>query len=117
MNVFGLRDQLIRDYTDYIQSFIQIQDLSIGQYVRGALIPVSCGRRPEQATDFLRKVVEGFEYLRSPLDEAARQHSMELLDAHTLVRDAARLKGVRYRVEPQLPPDALGLYIYLPAPK
>ncbi len=30
------------------------------------------------------------------------------------VRDAARRKGVRFRVEPQLPPDVLGLYCYLP---
>ncbi len=30
------------------------------------------------------------------------------------VRIAARLKGIRYRVEPHLPPDVLGIYVYLP---
>ncbi len=70
---------------------------------------------PEQAADFLRKVIEGFEYLRPQLDEAAHQRGAELLDAHQRVREASRLKGVRYRVEPQMPPDVLGFYIYLPA--
>ena len=38
-------------------------------------------------------------------------------DQRAYVRPAARLKGVRYRVEPQRPPDVLGLYVYLPVPK
>ena len=41
--------------------------------------------------------------------------SEALLDAHRLVRAAARLKDLRYRVEPHLPPDALGIYVYFPA--
>ena len=72
---------------------------------------------PEQAADFLRKAIEGFEYLRPHLDEAARQRDEELLDAHQRVREAARLKGARYRVEPQLPPDMLGIYVNLPVAK
>ena len=27
---------------------------------------------------------------------------------------AARMSGVKYRVEPHLPPDVLGIYVYLP---
>jgi hypothetical protein len=38
----------------------------------------------------------------------------ELLAAHERVRDAARQKGVRYKVAPQQPVDVLGIYIYLP---
>ena len=38
----------------------------------------------------------------------------ELLQAHRRVRTAARIKGLRYRVEPDLPPDILGIYVYLP---
>jgi hypothetical protein len=30
------------------------------------------------------------------------------------VRQAAHMRGVSYRVEPQLPPDVLGIYVYLP---
>ena len=33
MNVFSLRDQLVRDYSEYISSFIQIRDERIKDYV------------------------------------------------------------------------------------
>jgi len=71
---------------------------------------------PQQASDFLRWVVEGFEPLREPLNEAAEARGKELLDAHRRVRTAARVKGVRYEVRPHLPPDVLGIYVLLPAP-
>ncbi len=69
---------------------------------------------PQQASDFLRRVVEGFEPLREPLNEAAEARGKELLDAHRRVRTAARVKGVRYDVRPHLPPDVLGVYVLLP---
>ena len=37
-----------------------------------------------------------------------------LLQSHRRERDAAKHKG-RYRVEPKLPADVLGIYVYLPA--
>ncbi len=69
---------------------------------------------PQQASDFLRRVVEGFDALREPLNEAAATRGQELLDAHRRVRTAARVKGVRYDVRPHLPPDVLGVYVLLP---
>jgi hypothetical protein len=30
------------------------------------------------------------------------------------VRTASQLKGISYRVEALLPPDVLGIYVYLP---
>lgn len=72
---------------------------------------------PEQASDFVRKALGGFDALRPHLEEAARAHGQALLEAHQRVREAARLKGVRYRVEPQLPADVLGVYVYLPISK
>jgi hypothetical protein len=30
------------------------------------------------------------------------------------VRVASQAKGVSHRVEPQLPPDVLGIFVYLP---
>ena len=71
----------------------------------------------EQSTEFIRKTLAGLEHLRPHLDEVVEQHGAALLAAHQRVRAAARLKGVRYRVEPQRPPDVLGVYVYLPAPK
>lgn len=69
----------------------------------------------DQAAEFVGRVIDGFELLRSRLDQAAIQRGEELLDAHQRVRLATRTRNVRYRVEPQLPPDILGIYIFLPA--
>jgi hypothetical protein len=69
---------------------------------------------PEQATHFLRVVIDGFDAIRPHLDHITAQHGDEILEAHRRVRQASRIKNVRYTVEPQLPPDVLGMYIYLP---
>ena len=69
---------------------------------------------PDQATNFLRTIVGGFDVLRPHLDEAARRRGAELLDAHRRVRTAAHARGGGERIEPQLPPDVLGLYVFLP---
>jgi len=59
-------------------------------------------------------VIDGFDSLRPYLDETAQQLGDQLLDAHQRVRLASRQKGVQTRVEPNLPPDVLGIYVYLP---
>jgi superfamily II DNA or RNA helicase len=69
---------------------------------------------PDQATDFLRKVTEGFDLLRVRLDEFKHERAAELLDAHVRVRAASQAKGVSYEVNADLPPDVLGIYVYLP---
>lgn len=66
------------------------------------------------ARNFVQKVIDEFSHLRSHLDEVAEAHGKELLDAHQRVRTASRRVGVKYSIEPQLPPDVLGLYVYLP---
>lgn len=69
---------------------------------------------PDQARDFVQKVIDGFDSLRPHLDETAKQLGDQLLDAHQRVRLASRQKGVQTHVEPNLPPDVLGIYVYLP---
>jgi superfamily II DNA or RNA helicase len=69
---------------------------------------------PDQARDFVQKVIDGFDHLRPHLDETANQLGDQLLDAHQRVRIAAKQKGVQTHVEPNLPPDILGIYVYLP---
>ena len=66
------------------------------------------------ARRFIHRVVDDFEALRPRLDEIAEARGRDLLDAHQRVRRAARRKGVQYAIEPQLPPDVMGLYVYLP---
>ena len=70
----------------------------------------------DQATHALRRIIDEFEPLWPALDEAARQRGAELLAAHRRVRSAARMAGPNagVAVEPQLPPDVLGLFLYLP---
>lgn len=69
---------------------------------------------PEQAADFVRKVTDGFPHIAGEIDQVARRRGQVLLEAHRRVRVASRARGVSHHVEPQLPPDILGIYIYLP---
>jgi superfamily II DNA or RNA helicase len=72
----------------------------------------------EQKREFIRRVVDGFEYIAPKLDELAQKRGDELLAAHIRVREASyrsRERRPQPRVEAQLPPDVLGIYVYLPA--
>jgi superfamily II DNA or RNA helicase len=62
-------------------------------------------------------VLDGFERLGPALDDFARSHGDELLGAHERVREAARAAGVTYAIEPKLPVDVLGAYVFLPTPR
>jgi hypothetical protein len=73
---------------------------------------------PQQAAEFVGRVVEGFEHLAPTLNEIAQRRGDDLLEAHIRVREAAYRRGDRrpqHRVEAQLPPDVLGIYVFLPA--
>jgi len=67
----------------------------------------------EQAADFVRRVVTNFSSIEPALHDAVVHRANELLEAHRRVRRAARTRG-QVRVEPVLPPDVLGVYVYLP---
>jgi hypothetical protein len=69
----------------------------------------------DKKIEFVGKAVDGFDALRPHLDNVALQRGAELLDAHQRVRRASKVRNVQYHVEPQLPPDVLGIYVYLPA--
>jgi hypothetical protein len=69
---------------------------------------------PDRARHVVQRVVDDYEQIRPHLEAVAYHRAEELLQAHRRVRSAARMRGVRYRVEPQLPPDVLGVYVYLP---
>jgi superfamily II DNA or RNA helicase len=68
-----------------------------------------------QAEIFVRRVIDGFDHIVPHLNEIAQFHGDRLLEAHRRVRTAARMTGIRYEIVPQLPPDVLGVYVYLPA--
>jgi len=73
---------------------------------------------PQQAAEFVGRVIEGFDHLAPTLNDIAQRRGAELLAAHVRVREAAYRRGERrpqHRVEAQLPPDVLGIYVFLPA--
>lgn len=69
---------------------------------------------PEQAREAIARVVDGMPSLMGRLEEAARARGEALLEAHRRVRQAVSLRVRGLRVEPVLPPDVLGAYVYLP---
>jgi len=69
---------------------------------------------PEQARRQISQILALFEPVQARLAEQAAVRSRELLSAHNRVRAAAGLKSAKTRVEPVLPPDVLGIYLYLP---
>ncbi|HEY9557354.1 MAG TPA: helicase-related protein, partial [Acidimicrobiales bacterium] len=81
-----------------------------------ALLAAEPAANPGGAIDFLTEAVAALDQIAPHLEDEARRRAERLHDAHTRVREAARQKGVQVRVEPQLPVDVLGVYVYLPAP-
>lgn len=72
---------------------------------------------PDVATHHVRRILEDFDAVKPYFDEEAKRRGDELLDAHRRVRKSIDWRGVKYKVEPKLPPDILGVYVYLPGDK
>lgn len=72
---------------------------------------------PVQKEERLTRTLEGLSALEGVLDQRGRDRAAALLDAHERVRGAARGQGVTYSAEPPGPPDLLGVYLFLPAPR
>ncbi len=68
-----------------------------------------------QIKHFLQQVIAGFpEHISPRLEQLARERADELREAHRRVRRSASLAIRNVSVAPQLPPDVLGMYVYLP---
>ena len=57
--------------------------------------------------------IDEVNFWQPKLEEVAQARAEELLHAHRRVRTAAGIKGLRYSVAPQLPPDVPGIYANL----
>jgi len=68
----------------------------------------------EQATEFVQKVVGSLDRLSDHLVADAQTRAAKLLESHQRVRAAARITGRSCSVEPHLPVDVLGIFIFLP---
>lgn len=69
---------------------------------------------PQQARSVFDTIVNGYPALRPKLDEFAKGRAASLLEAHQRVRSAAELRVSTRKVEPHLPADVLGLFVFLP---
>ena len=71
---------------------------------------------PDQQRDALERVLSEFDLIRPHLELLGEKRAERLGDSHERVRQAVgRTAGKVTRVAPELPPDVLGVYIYLPA--
>ena len=68
----------------------------------------------EQATSFVSTIIDGFDHLLPHLEDVAKNNGNDLLDSHQRVRKAMQIRGISYEIDPKLPPDVLGIYVYLP---
>ncbi len=66
------------------------------------------------ARERLREVVDALPRLEARIVETARERAAALAEAHARVRQSARPGGTAHRVTPHLPPDVLGVYVFLP---
>jgi superfamily II DNA or RNA helicase len=71
---------------------------------------------PELQAQTLTRILDELGSIEPHLNEAAHARAAELLAAHQRVRQASRAKGAQESVIAQLPPDILGLYVFLPMP-
>ncbi len=69
---------------------------------------------PDVARTHLERIIQTLPELDTELTRFARERAEEIRKAHRRVRKAARLASGRLIVEPKLPVDVLGVYLYLP---
>jgi len=62
----------------------------------------------------LERILGELDAVESHLSQIARRRGEEILEVHRRVRRAMKTTGITQRVEPKLPVDVMGLYIYLP---
>lgn len=81
-----------------------------------ALLSLEPGRNMElgQKSRLIRRALDELPGLSPTLESVARERAAELLADHRRIRDASGAGGLRYAVTPALPPDILGVYVFLP---
>lgn len=71
----------------------------------------------EDARSRATSAIEVAGSLMPAFEAEANRRADALEDQHMRVREAAKAKGARVEVTPELPPDLVGLYLYVPLPK
>jgi hypothetical protein len=69
----------------------------------------------EQARSQTDRIISAYQSMLPYLSEFTQKRATELLSSHLRVRDAVLLKrAYKPEIQPELPPDVLGIYVYLP---
>jgi hypothetical protein len=69
---------------------------------------------PDLARLHLSKAIDSLPGIEAELNALANERGKTLLEAHRRLRKATRTTGTSQRIEPKLPVDILGIYLYLP---
>lgn len=69
---------------------------------------------PGQARELLSAILGELGSVEGRLEELSQRRAEELLQSHQRVRQAGGRSGLSHHVEPQLPVDLLGVYLFLP---
>ena len=93
---------------------------SDGKWLEDSTVESLLNLRPEAnidsnlASDCIRDIISEIDSVNANIKQIAIENGEKLLEAHRRVRAAAQAKGLRFEVEPKLPADILGIYVYLP---
>jgi hypothetical protein len=68
----------------------------------------------DRVREVVGRVIDDFATLRPFIDADARKRAGTLLETHLRVRGEAKLTGLAFAVEPQLPVDILGIFVFIP---
>ena len=66
------------------------------------------------ASAAVQRILDDLDSLLPHIEQVAVDTGQKLVEAHRRVRAAAQIRGITYRVEPKLPADIVGIYVYLP---
>lgn len=69
----------------------------------------------DQAKCFIQKILDNIDKLSPAIHDEAQKKARLLLDDHQKVRSAAKITGMTFTVEPKLPADIVGIYVFLPS--
>ncbi len=70
---------------------------------------------PQQAQEQIQRIIANYASLSSQINAFAQNRATELLDSHQNVREVMLMKrSQKPEIKPELPPDVLGIYVYLP---
>ena len=81
------------------------------------LLSLEPARNMQQAqkTFLIKHALDSITSIEPVFNRIAQKQSKHLLEDHRRIRKASDFKGLRYRVEPCLPVDKIGVYVFIPS--